>query len=127
MIDITAEVLISTMFIAMFFIVAVLLLAYFALEKKFKWFQKASEQPIKYLLNVDNKKKLKEVLKVTANLSLEEKMTLIHVMFGRPVKFITCLDREGAWLEGVTYYAPEDGADTGWYFERTRDKDHSIG
>ncbi|MFH1828456.1 MAG: hypothetical protein ABH824_04285 [Nanoarchaeota archaeon] len=96
-------------------------------DKKLSWFKNLTNQPIKYVMETSDPTLFNDTQKGFCLLSFNEKLRIIQSGFGRPVRIISGLDREGAWLEAVTFYEPVSDSDINFHYEQLKRKDKSVG
>ncbi|MBT7902560.1 hypothetical protein HN587_01765 [Candidatus Woesearchaeota archaeon] len=95
---------------------------FFVREKGWKeLFKRHTQEPIKYSVPFSKPKVMESMLKELPCLSIAEKKVIIQQCFGRPVRIIEALDKDGqSWLETITFYdAPSDG-EFNMLFDKTK-------
>lgn len=89
--------------------------------------RKLFSTPKKYRSNAANKKRLKKILDVLPDLTLEEQNILLLHLFGRVVKIGRCFSPDGKyWLEYVMPFGDEETIPS-HLSESERDVDVSVG
>ena len=80
-----------------------------------------------YKINISNPKEMEKILRWFPKLSIQEKQLLLQQAFGRPVRFMIGMDKDGtSWFEGCTPLNLSE-EEWGFHFEQTREVDKSIG
>ena len=99
-----------------------MLVLLFSKNRKISLFQQLFKQPVKTLNRTNNKKEFNSLLKKLHKFSMEEKELLIQQMFGRPVRIVKGMDKDGtSWLEDVSYYTSDNQADLNYHYEKHKD------
>lgn len=102
-----------------------MLVLLFSKNRKISLFQQLFKQPVKTLNRTNNKKEFNSLLKKLHKFSMEEKELLIQQMFGRPVRIVKGMDKDGtSWLEDVSYYTSDNQADLNYHYEKHKDTKH---
>lgn len=94
--------------------------------KQLNWFKSTAHEPIKYIMQTDDAATFDEALKYFHLLSFNEKLRIIQTSFGRPIRIVSGLDKDGAWLETITYYEPTEG-DANYHLNKQQQKYGGIG
>ena len=97
----------------------------YQLNRRIGLFKFLKDQPIKYSVPGSNQDNFKEALTILQTLNITEREILIQQIFGRPIRILKGLDKNGeSWLESVSYFESNGDEDFNFHYEQSKDNKH---